>query len=301
MQSQSWPYPFSPEISVPIYQIWQQEHLMQLQNHLFTIPVSPVPLPRPQILPYMQSILQPGRHPPFQVRDQESNVTTNRPAIATSCPPLYHSNPSTSQPLMGRSTVTIQEIHEEIKEEASKYTPSDVVPSQTNVETCTKQEDRKQKYVKLESKVENDHRKSGAGSQHSVESNLRPHFSSRASYYRNSRPPSSEAVPMLIRTMSPVSSMRPNTQKPTSTQVPVLPRMRTGAPPLSTRPRFERTNLGGMRPTSMAPTVRIRSVVPVCSAPPPRKTPSFNQDKDKRDNVSEDVSTATSELNKLSM
>ncbi|MBA0859096.1 hypothetical protein Goshw_003265 [Gossypium schwendimanii] len=304
MQSQSWPYPFSPEISVPIYQIWQQEHLMQQQNHLFTFPVPPVPLPRPQILPYMQSILQPGCHPPFQVRDQESNVTTPRLGIDTSCPPLYLSNPSTSQPLMGRSTVTIQEIHEEIKEEASKYTPSDVVPSQSNVKTTVeemKQDVRKQKYVKLESKVENDHRKSGAGSQHAVESNLRPHYSSRASYYRNSRPPSSEAVPMLIRTMSAVSSTRLNTQKPTLTQVPVPPRMRTGAPPFSTRPRFERTNLGGMRPTSMAPPVRIRSVVPVCSAPPPRKTPSFNQEKDKKDNVSEDVSTATSEVNKLSM
>ncbi|MBA0716357.1 hypothetical protein Golax_015193 [Gossypium laxum] len=304
MQSQSWPYPFSPEISVPIYQIWQQEHLMQLQNHLFTFPVPPVPPPRPQILPDMQSILQPGCHPPFQVRDQESNVTTPRLGIATSCPPLYLSNPSTSQPLMGRSTVTIQEIHEEIKEKASKYTPSDVVPSQSNVETSveeTKQDVRKQTYVKLESKVKSDHRKSGAGSQHAVESNLRPHYSLRASYYRNSRPPSSEAVPMLIRTMSPVSSTRLNTQKPTLTQVPVPPRMRTGAPPFSTRPRFERTNLGGMRPTSMAPPVRIRSVVPVCSAPPPRKTPSFNQDKDKKDNVSEDVSTATSEVNKLSM
>ncbi|XWS64643.1 hypothetical protein CRYUN_Cryun05aG0020300 [Craigia yunnanensis] len=318
MQGQSWPYPsFSPDMVMPIYQMWQQEQLLQLQNHLFTFPVSPVPLPSPQILPYVQSILRPDHHLSFQARDQEPILMAPRLAIATSCPSLYFSNRSASQPIMGRSTVTTQEIHEEIKE-PSKYSPPLVidppVPGQTNVELGieeSKQEDHKQKNVELESRGENGHRKLDAGSRpvnyqlqnpHAFESShLRPQYPPGTSYYRNSRPPSSAAAPVMIRTVYPISSMSPNTQKLT-TQGPGPPRMRTGAPP----PRFERMNIGGMHPSSRAPPVRIRSVVPVCSAPPPRKTPSFNQEgmlpnKEKKDTVPEDVSTATSELNRLSM
>ncbi|XVF31218.1 hypothetical protein REPUB_Repub16aG0126700 [Reevesia pubescens] len=319
IQGQSWLYPsFSPEIAMPIHQMWQQEQLLQLQNHLFTFPISPVPPPSPQILPYVQSIVRPDHHATLQARDQEPILTAPRLAIATSCASLYFSNDSASQPAMGRSTVTIQEI-DEIKEELSEYSSPVVidspVPGQTSVELGieeSKQEDHIGKNVELEKKVENIHRKSDSGSRpvnyqlqnlHAFESShLRPQYPSRANYYRNSRPPSSPAAPVMIRTVSPVSSVRPNTQ----TQVPVPPRMRTGAPPHLTRPRYERMNLGGMHPGSMAPPVRIRSVVPVCSAPPPRKTPSFNQEgmlpnKEKKDAVAEDVSTATSELNKLNM
>ncbi|XVF57312.1 hypothetical protein PTKIN_Ptkin06aG0195200 [Pterospermum kingtungense] len=326
LQGPSWPYPsFSPEMAMPIYQIWQQEQLLQLQNHLFTFPVSPVPLPSPQILPYVQSILRPDHHLSSQAREQEPILTAPRLAIATSCPSLSVSTNSASQLTSGRSTVTIQEIHEEIKEESSQYSLPVVidptVPGQSNVETGieeSKQEDHKQKNVEPESKVKNVHRKSDAGSQpvnyqsqnpHTIgSSHLRPQHPPRASYYRNSRPASSSAAaPVMIRMVSPVSSMRPNTVQKPITQVPgVPPRIRTGAPPFSTRPRFERMNIGGMHPRSMAPPVRIRSVVPVCSAPPPRKPPSFNQEamlpnKEKKDTVPEDVSAATSELNKLNM
>ncbi|XVF06244.1 hypothetical protein REPUB_Repub06bG0031000 [Reevesia pubescens] len=326
MQGQSWPYPgFSPEMAMPIYQMWQQEQLLHLQNHLFTFPISPVPPPSPQILPYMQSILRPDHHPSFQARDQEPIFTAPRLAIAASCPSLYLSNHSASPSTIGRSRVTIQEIHEEIKEESSKYSPPVVidppVPGQTNVELGiegSKQEDHVQKnVVELESKVETVHRKSEAGSlpvnyklhnPNAFESShLRQQYPPRASYYRNSQPPPSAATPVMIRTVNPVSSVRPNMQKPT-TQIPVPPRMRTGAPPtFSTRPRFERMNLGSMHhPSSMAPPVRIRSVIPVCSAPPPRKPPSFNQEgmlpnNEKKDTVAVDVSTATSELNKLNI
>ncbi|XP_022719247.1 double-stranded RNA-binding protein 2-like [Durio zibethinus] len=324
MQGQSWAYPsFSPEMAMPIYHIWQQEQLLQLQNRLFSFPVSPVPSTGPHIVPYMQSILRPDHHLSFQARDLEPIPTAPGLAIATSsCPSHYSSNHSTSQPTMGRSTVTIQEIHEEIKDESSKYSQPVVidppVPGQTNAELGleeSKQEDHKQKNVELDSKGENVHRMLDTGSRpvnyqledpHAFEStsHLRPRYPPRSSSYRNPRPPSSVAGSVMIRTVSPVSSVRPPAQKPT-TQVPVPPRMRTGAP-FSTRPRFERTNLGGMHPSSMAPPVRIRSVVPVCSAPPPRKTPSFNHEgvlpnKEKKDAVPEDVSTPTSELNKLSM
>ncbi|KAG4167060.1 hypothetical protein ERO13_A13G171525v2 [Gossypium hirsutum] len=263
---ESWPYPSFPlEMTMPIYQIWQQEQLLQLQSHLFSFPVSPVPPPAPQFLP----ILDLDRH--LQVRGQEPRFMSPRIAISTTHPSLYISNHSASQPTMGKSTVTIQEIHEEIKEESPKSPPPHVVndrlvPGQTNAETGigeSKQEDHKQKNTELET-------------------------------------PSYAVASPTIQTVSPNSSMRPNMQEPT-TQVPVLPRMRIGAPPFSTRPSFERTNLGSMHHSSIAPPVRIRSVVPVCSAPPSRKTPNFNKErllpnKEKKDTVAEDLSTAASEF-----
>ncbi|OMO98923.1 Double-stranded RNA-binding protein [Corchorus olitorius] len=318
MQSQSWPYPtFSPEMA--IYQIWQQEQLLQLQNHLFTFPVSPVPPPGPQILPYVQSILRPDHRLSFQARDQEPILTPPRLAISNAGPSLCVSGQSASQPSMARSTVTIQEIHEDIKEESSKYSPAAAIDTpvsgQTNAESIieeSKQGDNKQKNVELESKGEMAHRTTDAGSRpvscyqlnnlHTFESSpLRPQYPPRASWYGNSRPPSSAAAPVMIRTVSPVSSLRPNMQRP-ATQVSVPPRLRTGAPAFSSRPRFERMN-----PTSMAPPVRIRSVVPVCSAPPPRRIPSSNQEgmlpnnNEKKDTVAEEVSIAASELHKLKM
>ncbi|KAL4341004.1 hypothetical protein GQ457_08G005150 [Hibiscus cannabinus] len=225
---------------------------------------------------------------------------------------------------MGRSTVTIHEIHEEIKEESPRNPPLPVViyqlvPGQATAETGigeSKQEDHKQKNVELESKGETGHRKLNSGSRpvnnrlpntHAfVSSYFQSQYPPRTSYYRNSTPPPSyAAAPLMIRTVNPASSMRPNMQDPT-TQVPILPGMRTGAPPFSTGPSFERMNLGGMLHSSIAPAVRIRSVVPVCSAPPSRKTPSFNKEglwlnKEKKDTVPEDISTATSELSSLSM
>ncbi|KAE8678965.1 Double-stranded RNA-binding protein 2 [Hibiscus syriacus] len=325
MQGESWSYPFfSPEMALPIYQIWEQEQLLQPQSHMFSFPVSPVPLPGPHFLPYARSILCPDPRMSFQARDQEPILMAPRLAISTSCPSLCISNHSASQPTMGRSTVTIQEIHEEIKEE-SRRNPSPplvidrLLPSQNTAETGIsepKQEDHKQKNVELESKAETGHMKSSAGSRpvndrlpnmHAFESSyLRPQYPPRTSYYRNSRPPPSyAAAPLMIRTVNATSSTIPNMQEPIM-QVPVLPRMRTGAPPFSARPSFERVNHGGTHPSSIAPPVRIRSVVPVCSAPPSSKTPSFNKEalllnKEKKDNAPEDISTATSELSNLSM
>ncbi|KAK8542994.1 hypothetical protein V6N13_136460 [Hibiscus sabdariffa] len=314
MQGEGWTYPsFSPEMALPIYQMWQQEQLLQLQSHLFPFPLSPVPPPGPQFLPYVQSILRPDRHLSFQARDQEPIFTAPRLAISASRPSLCISNHSASQPTIGRSTVTIQEIHEEIKEESPKNPPLPVVinrlvPGQTSAETGigeSNHENHKQKNVELESKVSqpvNDR----IQNPHAFESfHLRSQYPARTNY-RNSRPsPSYAAAPLMIRTSCPVSSMRPNMQEPT-TQVPVPPRMRTRAPPFTARPRFERMNLGGTNHSSIAPPVRIRSVVPVCSAPPSRKTPSFNKEgllpnREKKDTVPEDLSSATSELSNLSM
>ncbi|KAE8728490.1 Double-stranded RNA-binding protein 2 [Hibiscus syriacus] len=305
MQGEGWPYPsFPPEMALPIYQMWQQEQLLQLQSHLFPFPVSPVPPPGPQFLPYVHSILHPDRHLSFQARDLEPIFTAPRLAISTSRPALCISNHSASQPAMGRSTVTIQEIHEEIKESPKNPPPPVVidrlVPCQTTAETGigeSKQEDHKHKNVELESKVFQPVNDRLQNPHAFVSSHIRSQYPARTSYYRNSRPPSSYAVaPPMIRTVRLVSSLRPNMQEPT-TPAPVPPRMRTGAPPSSARPRFERMNLGGTHRSSIAPPVRTRSVVPVCSAPPSRNTPSFNKEgllsnKEKKDTVPEDLTTA---------
>ncbi|KAK8620245.1 hypothetical protein V6N13_066726 [Hibiscus sabdariffa] len=269
MQGESWPYPsFPPAMALPIYQIWQQEQLLQLQSQLFSFPVSPVPPPGPHFLPYMQYILHPDRLLTFQAMDQEPILTAPRFAISTSCPSLCISNHSASQPTMGRSTVTNRKLY-------SGSRP-------------------------VNNRLPNTHA--------FVSSYFQSQYPIRTSYYRNSRPPPSyAAAPLMIRTVNPASSMRPNMQDPT-TQVPILPGMRTGAPPFSTGQSFERMNLGGMHHNSIAAAVRIRSVVPVCSAPPSRKPPSFNKEgmfmllnKEKKDTVPEDISTATSELSSLSM
>lgn len=89
-----------------------------------------------------------------------------------------------------------------------------------------------------------------------------------------------------------------------ATQMPAPPRMRTGVPSSSTRPRDQHMNLGRVSSNLKALAVRIRSVVPVCSAPPAKKMPGFSQDellsnRQKKNTQVEDVSTASAELHKL--
>ncbi|GLT95246.1 hypothetical protein SLE2022_129380 [Rubroshorea leprosula] len=336
IRNQSWPYPIlSPEM---VYQMWQQEQLFQLQNHLFTVPVSPAPAPPPvaQILPHMRSIFHPDHHLSVPARVQEP-IPRPRLTIATSRPSLCLSNDTVTDLGKGKSRVTIQEIQEEITEESTKFSPplalDSHVPSHASFESRREEsnEDHKQKNVELESKVksmQSEGDQNGQSEQASLRrfdtgarptnsqfassrafnsshSYLRPQYPPRAVKYENSRLPS--PAPVMIRSVAPVSSMRPRSQN-LATPVHAPPRMRTGAPPSPTRPRFDGINLGGMHPNSMAPAVRIRSVVPVCAAPPPRQIPSFNQEgmspnKDKEDAgaAADGVSKATSQLDKLNI
>jgi hypothetical protein len=150
---------------------------------------------------------------------------------------------------------------------------------------------------------------------HSSQATLQ--YPPRASTFRSCRPAPSAAPPVMIRSVRPLpSSTAPsalnNNMGPPSVpklqdlaaQNPAPPRMRTGGShSYLARPLPQRMNLGGVHPRFMAPAVRIRSVVPVCSAPPARRMPTSGQVVPDRESkataVPEDVKTASSELGKL--
>ncbi|KDP23604.1 hypothetical protein JCGZ_23437 [Jatropha curcas] len=341
MQCQNWAYPsFSPEMA--IYHMWQQEQLLQLHHHLLALQVPPAPPPSPQILPYMQSILPQDSHLFVPVREQEPVPVGPRITMATSGPLLCYSDNVASDPIRGKSTVTIREIHEEKTEELSECSPS-MVPDPSvlcNFKTDARfqepnHEDDKDKngalekvkgfqlgenrneqfeqashrnmdsgYTHMDFQVQNPH---GFVSSHSTSQYIRRPSSTScrsppASIRNVELRPSSAAPPVRIRNMGPVCSV-PRPQD-LAAQIPVPPRMRSGAPLNSTRPQPQRMDFGGMHPRFMAPAVRIRSVVPVCSAPPVRKMTTAAQEgashnKEKKDTVPKDVSTASSELGKL--
>lgn len=295
IRSHTWPYPsLSPEMA--LYQMWQQEQLLQLQNHLFAVPFSPAPTPPlPQIVPHMQSIFRPDYRGPAPARAPESSPRPPRLTIAT------------SRPSVNLSRVTIQELQEEVKEESTKFSPpvalDSPVPSHTRREEPNEQ-DQAQRSVESERKAEPLLSEADQASHGRFNTaSYRPQYSPRPVHY--SRPPSpAAAAPVMIRTVGPVSSIRPRPHN-RATIINAPPRMRTGAPPASSnRPGL--INFGHLHPSSMAPAVRIRSVVPVCAAPPSRQIPSQNQDviiptKDKEDVVAEDVSRTASEISKLNI
>ncbi|KAL9341653.1 hypothetical protein Peur_064978 [Populus x canadensis] len=143
-------------------------------------------------------------------------------------------------------------------------------------------------------------------------------YPQRASSLRSFRPAPSAAPPVMIRSVRPVPSstvppaLNSNTGPPPvpklqdlAAQIPAPPRMRTGGHSYPASPLPQRMNLVGVRPRFMAPAVRIRSVVPVCSAPPARKMPTSSQgavvpDRESKDTAApEDMTAASSELSKL--
>ncbi|XP_022749021.1 double-stranded RNA-binding protein 2-like [Durio zibethinus] len=91
--------------------------------------------------------------------------------------------------------------------------------------------------------------------------------------------PASFAAPLMVRTAGtscPVS-LRPENL---NLQTPTPPR-RISASTCSRRPRLEGMKNAGVRQSArfVAPAVHIRSVVPVCSAPPAKKPPGPNQER----------------------
>ncbi|KAJ4824488.1 hypothetical protein Tsubulata_033138 [Turnera subulata] len=324
-QCQSWVYPsFSPEMAM--CHLWQQEQLFQLQNRLLMLQFQPAPPIGPPILPFMQSTLPPDSYLLGLAREHELMPVVPRITISTSESSLNLSGNLVSDPVRGRSTVTIQEINEEKPEESSNCSPCivpDPVASGSFIcEPRVKQlidEDGGQKNSKMESIVEsiqpggNETEKFDWTSHQNVQSRSKytdlPVQSSRVVQSFDSpqptirhppgptllagfRPSPSVARPLTDRTVRPISSsaaavknnrnMGPASSglgpRGSSTDIPALPRMRAGVSSYSARPHPQRMNLGGLHPRYMAPAVRIRSVVPVCSAPPARKLPPSTQD-----------------------
>lgn len=326
LQYETWAYSgFSTEMEM--YRMWQQAQLPQLQGRVLPLPALPASLPNPLVLPFMHSMIQPN-HLYFMARGQariEPAVT-----FTASSPSLHLSNHSIPAPTRVRSMVTIQEIQEEDSEGSSTFCPSEISKStvlggrkKESVNPGKGQEDDKQKSGGTYAKPEDTGHPERNPSRHATlfpdyntrvdsgfqaievklqntreysPSDLRPHFSQRASFHKVSEPPFLTASPIRIRTASPA---RPQNF---ANQTAVRPKFRPGVRPYSARPRME----FGVPSRFMAPAVQIRSVVPVCSAPPARKMPSSSHegqssDSEKKTTGQEGMLAASSELDKLQL
>ncbi|KAL2345753.1 hypothetical protein Fmac_007038 [Flemingia macrophylla] len=107
---------FSPEVA--LYQMWQQEQIMQQQNRLLALTIQPIIPSAPQIYPFMQSVFHPDHCLYFPTRELAS-VTVGPPkfSTATSTPSFYFPDQIVPEVNTDRSTLTISEIQEEKTED----------------------------------------------------------------------------------------------------------------------------------------------------------------------------------------
>lgn len=329
MQFQNWAYPrYSPEIA--IYHLWQQEQLLQQQNHLLALPVSPSSPSISPLFPFMQSVFRPDHCLNFPVMEQECISVGPRITISTSGPSICLSDQLVPNQLRGRSTVTIREIQEEKTEESPEHSTSVVSDSlvldNSNTEPQVQepvQEDDKQRHRRRQ--TANVHLEGNQNAQFDwaypriMDSGYKPvdfrlqnlcGFDSSGPNLRHQCPPrvntqgtlrpQSTPAPVTIRSVASTSSISLRSQNPA--RMPAPPKMRTGGPSCSARPLSGRMDLGGVRNSFIAPAVRIRSVVPVCSAPPPRKLPGSSQgvltNMEKKNADHDNMSKASSESGK---
>ncbi|KAL2661423.1 hypothetical protein GLYMA_03G243600v4 [Glycine max] len=300
---------FSPEVA--LYQIWQQQQIMQQQNRLLALTIQPIIPSTSQIYPLMQSVFQPDHCLYFPARELASVPVGPKLSIPSSSPSFYSSNQIGPELNTGRSTLTIKEIQEEKIEDP----PVCSFSNETRVLTPAT-EDESQRHGgsgsrSINAELGGEHcEKSecdshwGTGSVHrpvnpelqnpsSIDSSvLRAH--SQASSNRSFRPPAASSS-SIVRTMCPTSFVGSRPQH-------VAPRLRTGTPRSPGIPIYERFGMiRAPTPLFMAPAVRIRSVVPVCSAPPRRSMAEVSQSKEKEDLKPEDkeVPRTSSELGHL--
>lgn len=314
MQFQSCgPSGFSPDVAM--YQIWQHEQIIQQQNPLFALAIAPPISSTPQIYPLMQPMLHSDYCLYFPDRGFVSVPVGPRFTIGTSSPSMYITNHIV--PDSNKSAVIIREIHEEKAEHSSEFSQSAV----SDLPLCNLskrralrpvQEDDKQSQGGSESSnhwsIDSVYRPvnielQNPSSIHSFRPSLRAQ--PKANVNRSFRPPSS-APSTVIRTLGLASSegSRPQHGEP---PMAVSSRMRSWvprtAPAVPTSIRFDMVGAPPPPPPlSVAPPVRIRSVVPVCSAPPRRAVHEMsktNEKKELQQKQEEDVSRAASGLGNL--
>lgn len=317
-QFPSWVYPsYSPELV--IYQLWQQEELLRQQNFLLALPVLPSTSSIPQMFPFVHSVLCPSHRLYFPGMEQESTSATPRITIGNSGPSIYVSDHMVPNLNRCRSTVTIQEIQEDKPEESPEWKNDTELRIQECVPDDEKQsvgEGRRQigniksEGDRIEQLEWNQSRI--MDSSHPIDFRLQNLGTSSTNPRQQYPPPrvSSQrslrplipASPVMIRNVRPASSTG-SIQQNFPNQAPSSPIIRTGMPSCSARTMPGRAEYGGARHSFMAPAVRIRSVVPVCSAPPSRKLSGSSlegglpyMEKDKNE---DDVSKANSDLSKF--
>ncbi|WVY94991.1 hypothetical protein V8G54_034079 [Vigna mungo] len=299
---------FSPEVA--LYQIWQQEQILQQQNRLLALTFQPIIPSTQHIYPLMQSMFQPD-HCLYFPSELGSVPVGPKFSMATSSPSFCFSNQIAPELNAGRSTLTIREIQEEKAEdppvctfsnETSLLPPGSVDESKKHDSSGSRSRTTEQGEQCEKSEWDSHwsmgsvHRPPNSELQNPSRigsSILRSR--SQASYNRSFRPPAPSSS-SIVRTICPTSSVGSRPQHAAS-------RLRTGiplSPGTSTPERF-----GMMRtptPLFRAPAVRIRSVVPVCSAPPRRSmAEEVSKSKEKEDLKPEDkeVSRTSSELGHL--
>ncbi|KAI6692545.1 hypothetical protein NL676_020255 [Syzygium grande] len=118
-QYQNWAYSSFPHQMVTCH-MWEQEKLFQQQLHLVRLPI-PSTISSPQILPNVQSVINPDSCQHFPARQFCSPVLGPRIAIATSVPSFCFSNQVIPDSMSSRPRLTIQEIQEEQVEESSGF------------------------------------------------------------------------------------------------------------------------------------------------------------------------------------
>ncbi|KAK7284293.1 hypothetical protein RJT34_19037 [Clitoria ternatea] len=303
---------FSPEVA--LYQIWQQEQIIQQQNRLLALTIQPIIPTVPQIYPLMQSVLQPDQCLYFPARELASVPVGPKFSFATSSPSFYFPNKIAPELNRSRSTVTISEIQEDKAEdppvcnfnnEPRVLTPAPEGERQRHGGSGSRSRNAALGSEQSEKSAEWDSHWSMGSAYRPVNNDLQNPSSIDSSLLRarsqassnGSFRPRATSSPM-VRTFGPTSF---TSSRPQHGEVPlaVTSRLKTGiprSPGVATSERY-----GSMRrappPVFMAPAVRIRSVVPVCSAPPRRSMAEAEKEDLKPED--KEVSRTSSELGHL--
>lgn len=297
-----------------MYQIWQQEQIIQQQNHIFTLTVPQTIPPVPHMYPLVQPAFQLDHCLYFPARDIASVPVGPEFSIAMSRPPFYFANQFVPD-LRGTSTVTIREIQEE-KEDPQVRNSSNETRDPTPA-PAPAPEDEIQKHGSSKSRSKNVQlggEQSGTSEWASYQRigsvyrpiNIEPQnppsidtscpiprAHSKSSSNRSFRRPA--ATSSMMRTSAHTSAA----SRPQLGEAPLSapPRMRTGVPGYSSSKKLDMVRTP--TPRFMAPAVRIRSVVPVYSAHPRRSVEEASKSEEKGGLKTEVESRTSSELGNL--
>lgn len=280
-------YNIPPEI---LSVMWYQEQLAQRHRPVVALPVPipPVP-PSTQVLPWMPSMLQPS-HYPYCVTGEQPVPLTPGINMRTANSPYYFSNQVMPDPMTAGSMVTSQDMQEEILKDPSFHSPA--VPPNAPVLTRTSSDPRLDETLKTEAEQQSIPRTAQLKARDKMPiafdsarpTNIRLSHATTSNYHGNTRPDFRTALRGV---------------PPGPTQ------MQRGVGSFPARPRFGRMQDVGFHSAFTAPAVQIRSVVPVCSAAPPRKMPRSAQTGESSDDSSnqstDDVSIVGSSLGNLQL
>ncbi|XVF66281.1 hypothetical protein PTKIN_Ptkin10aG0022600 [Pterospermum kingtungense] len=305
-----------PEASM--YQAWIEEKAYHNQNRPFSLSSLSTYPHRPHIIPFIHSVFQSDPRPHFlaEVPDSISLV----PGIS---PVLYFSTDPVPAPIKSVSQLTIREIEEKSQEGLKEGGEKKSDKSMPNAICSNELESSQIKQHWVPSGFTDARLRPQATSTDKANLSLQ-NLSASDYLHSNSRPqnilvassttsirgclPASFAAPPMVRT---AATSCPVTPRPENSipRMPTPPPRRISAATCCRRPFLEEIKNAGVRPSAsfVAPTVHIRSVVPVCSAPPAKKPPNlfqerlFNGIEKNKVESKEDVSAQSLDFSKLHM